>query len=79
MCLWAFGGLCTCLQITLFCFPISFFYYFLFYTDTCSTLSIVLMQYLSMRGESRQAMKWTRQLIFTLVRRYQWLLRDGLL
>src|SRR3546814_9933766 len=80
----AFGNFCCCVcamwhlltcmpmlfrQVTLFLFPISFFYYFLFYTDTCSTMSLVLLQYLSTLDEKKPATpNVVRQIMFTLVR-----------
>lgn len=66
--------LCLRNQVTLFLFPISFFYYFLYYTDTCSTLSLVLLQYLSCSDDDSKRdggpprSNWRRQLAFTLVR-----------
>src|SRR5690554_1810377 len=60
-------------QVTLFLFPVSFFYYFMFYTDTCSTLSLVLLQILSCTDQPAQGpvlrSNLLKQVVFTLVRR----------
>ena len=52
-------------KLTLFLYPISFFYYFFYYTDTCSTLSLVAMQYLVNSGTTQPS--YLRQLGFVMV------------
>ena len=43
--------------LLIFLYPINFFYYFLYYTDTVSTLSVVIVYYLALSTNESEAQK----------------------
>mmetsp|Transcript_19534 Transcript_19534/g.18868 ORF Transcript_19534/g.18868 Transcript_19534/m.18868 type:complete len:540 (+) Transcript_19534:194-1813(+) len=48
------AGDSTLIGILLFLYPVNFFYYFLYYTDTASTLSVVMVYYLAFQPSNQE-------------------------
>jgi alpha-1,2-glucosyltransferase len=52
-----YAGDSTLVAVSLFLYPVSFFYYFLFYTDTASTFSILIVYYLALSCSAKKRME----------------------
>lgn len=55
------AGDSTLVAVSLFLYPINFFYYFLFYTDTVSTLSVLIVYYLAFQRRIKHTKQPTKR------------------